>query len=92
MPEIYRDKKETISQYEGEKEVNKKYAKLGRKITDNAKSMLFGVNSNSPEYWGLREVLTEDEVDVLLTLKLRKWYTYEQICELNKKQFYCGTS
>ena len=79
MPEIYRDKQETISQYEGEKDFKKKYAKLARKITDNAKSMVLGVNAESPEYWGLREILTEEEVDVLLTMKLRKWYTFEQI-------------
>ncbi|MBQ2510145.1 MAG: FAD-dependent oxidoreductase, partial [Erysipelotrichaceae bacterium] len=87
MPEIYRDKKETISQYEGEKDFKKKYAKLARKITDNAKSMVLGVNAESPEYWGLREILTEEEVDVLLTLKLRKWYTFEQIYEKNMNQF-----
>ena len=78
MPEIYRDKKETISQYEGEKDFKKKYAKLARKITDNAKSMVLGVNAESPEYWGLREILTEEEVDVLLTLKLRK-YGFETV-------------
>ncbi|MBR3265266.1 MAG: FAD-dependent oxidoreductase [Erysipelotrichaceae bacterium] len=87
MPEIYRNKKETISKYEGEKDFKKKYAKLARKITDNAEHIIGGVKAEDPEYWGLREILSEEEVDVLLTLKLRKWYTYEQICELNKKQF-----
>ena len=87
MPEIYKDKKETVSQYEGEKDFKKKYAKLGQKITDNVKSKIGGVKADSPEYWGLREILSEEEVDVLLTLKLRKWYTFEQIYEKNKKQF-----
>ncbi len=87
MPEIYRDKKETISKYEGEENFNKKYAKLGRKITDNVKSIIGGVKSTSPEYWGLREVLTEDEVDVGLTMKLRKFYTFDELYEKNKKQF-----
>ncbi len=86
MPEIYRKKKETISKYEGEP-LQKKYAKLAGKITDNVKNKLRGVKSTDPEYWGLREILTEDEVDVLLTLKLRKWYTADQIYEKNKKQF-----
>ena len=86
MPEIYRKKKETISKYEGEP-LQKKYAKLAGKITDNVKNKLRGVKSTDPEYWGLREILTEDEVDVLLTLKLRKWYTADQIFEKNKKQF-----
>ena len=87
MPEIYRNKKETISKYEGEENFNKKYAKLGRKITDNVKSIIGGVKSTSPEYWGLREVLTEDEVDVGLTMKLRKFYTFDELYEKNKKQF-----
>ncbi|MBO4359114.1 MAG: FAD-dependent oxidoreductase [Erysipelotrichaceae bacterium] len=87
MPEIYRDKKETISKHEGEKDFKKKYAKLARKITDNVKTKIGGVKADSPEYWGLREVLTEDEVDVLLKMKLRKWYTFDQLCEMNKDQF-----
>ena len=86
MPEIYRNKKETISKYEGEP-LQKKYAKLAGKITDNVKNKLRGVKSTDPEYWGLREILTEDEVDILLTLKLRKWYTPDQMYEKNKKQF-----
>ena len=87
MPEIYRGKPETISKYEGEQDFKKKYAKLGRKITDNVKTKLKGVTSKDPEYWGLREVLTEPEVDIGLTMKLRKWYTFEQLYEKNKKQF-----
>ena len=87
MPEIYRDKKETISKYEGEKDFQKKYAKLARKITDNVEHKILGVKSTDPEYWGLREVLNEDEVDILLGMKQRKWYTYEQLYEKNKRQF-----
>ena len=86
MPEIYKNK-ETVSKYEGEKDFKKKYAKLGRKITDNVEHKILGVKSTDPEYWGLREILTEDEVDVLLGMKQRKWYTYEQLYEKNKKQF-----
>ena len=86
MPEIFRKNPETISKYEGE-ELNKKYAKLARKITDNVKTKIPGVKSTDPEYWGLREVLTEDEVDVCLTLKQRKWYTFEEIYQKNSKQF-----
>ena len=72
MPEIYRDKQETISQYEGEKDFKEKYARLGKKITDNVKTKIGGVKATDPEYWGLREVLTEEEVDIGLTMKLRK--------------------
>ena len=60
MPEIYRKKKETISKYEGEP-LQKKYAKLAGKITDNVKNKLRGVKSTDPEYWGLREILTETD-------------------------------
>ena len=94
MPEQYRSQKRTISQYQGKKPTTKeekllveKYCKLGKKITDNVEAKLKGVTVDSPEYWGLREILTEDEVDVLLKLKLRKWYTFEQLYKMNKKQF-----
>ncbi len=87
MPEIYRNNPETVSKYEGEAVLNEKYAKLAKKITDNVKVKLRGVKTTDPEYWGLREVLTEDEVDVALTMKLRKWYTFEQILDKNNKQF-----
>ncbi|MBQ6654956.1 MAG: FAD-dependent oxidoreductase [Erysipelotrichaceae bacterium] len=87
MPEIYRDKKETISQYEGEQDFKKKYAKLARKITDNVENKILGVKSTDPEYWGLREILNEDEVDILLTMKQRKWYTYEQLYEKQKGRY-----
>ena len=85
MPEIYRDKKETISKYEGEKDFKKEYAKLARKITDNVKHKIAGIKAEDPEYWGLREVLTEDEVDIGLTMKLRKFYTFDELYEKNKK-------
>ena len=60
-------------------EIAKKIAELGRKITDNVKTKIKGVRSTDPEYWGLREVLTEEEVDIGLTMKLRKWYTFEEL-------------
>ena len=87
MPEIYDQNKETISKYNGESELQKKYAKLARRITDNVKTKIGGVKSTDPEYWGLREILTEDEVDVALTMKIRKWYTIDELYEKNKKQF-----
>ncbi|MBQ1477400.1 MAG: FAD-dependent oxidoreductase [Erysipelotrichaceae bacterium] len=79
MPEIYRKNPATISKYEGEKDFKEKYAKLARRITDNVEHKIRGIRSTDPEYWGLREVLTENEVDVALTLKQRKWYTYEEM-------------
>ena len=87
MPEIYNSRPETVSKYDGEADFQKKYAKLAGKITDNVKTKLRGVKSTDPEYWGLREVLTEDEVDVGLKMKLRKWYTFDDLYQMNKKQF-----
>ncbi|MBE6002375.1 MAG: FAD-dependent oxidoreductase, partial [Sarcina sp.] len=87
MPEIYRGKQETISQYEGEKDFKEKYARLGKKITDNVKTKIGGVKATDPEYWGLREVLTEEEVDIGLTMKLRKWYSFDDLYKKNQKQF-----
>ena len=91
MPEQFRKNPATISKYEGielkteeEKRLFKKYAKLGKKITDNVETKLFGVTTDSPEWWGLREVLSEEQVDFLLKMKLRKWYTLEDLIELNK--------
>ncbi len=86
MPESYNKNPATISKYEGEKDFQKKYAKLGKKITDNVGHKLLGVKAEDAEYFGLREVLTEPEVDLCLKLKQRKWYTLADICQLMKKE------
>ena len=85
MPEIYDSNPRTKSKYDGEAVRNKKYAKLGARITDNVPHKLFGLKTTDEEYWGLREVLTEPEVDIALTMKQRKWYTYDQLLEMNRK-------
>ena len=77
MPETYDSNPITQSKYDGEAELNKKYATLGRRITDNVGHKLMGLKTTDEEYWGLREVLTEPEVDIALTMKQRKWYTEE---------------
>ncbi len=87
MPE---QNEKIYSVYQGKEiktEYDKKLCKLGRKITDNVKHKLKGVDSNCPEYWGLKEVLNEDIVDVALKMKLRKFYTFEELFDMNKKQF-----
>lgn len=71
------------SVYQGEKDFKKEYAKLGRKITDIAAHKVKGVNANDPEYWGLREVLTDDMVKVANKMKLRKFYTFEELYAMN---------
>ena len=78
-------KPEVRSKYQGEKDFKVKYAKLGKKITDVVPHKLFGVKAEDPEYWGLREVLNEEQVDFLLKMKQRKWYSLEDCIKMNKK-------
>ncbi len=72
-----------ISKYQGEANPDKRYLKLGRKITDVAAHKILGVTANDPEYWGLREVLTPEMCDVANKMKLRKYYTLEQLIKMN---------
>lgn len=94
MPEQYKGKPETVSKWQGfvpttpeEKAMVAKYEKFGRMITDNVDTILKGATTDSPEFWGLREVLTEDEVDFGLRMKLRKWYTLEDLIKIQAEQF-----
>ena len=75
------------SKYQGEKnyEFADEYCKLGKKITDVVPHKLFGVKTEDPEYWGLREVLNIDQVRLLLKLKQRKWYSLEDMIKMNKE-------
>lgn len=66
-----------ISKYQGEKNPDKRYLKLGKKITDVVPHRIMGITSEDPEYWGLREVLTPEMCDVANKMKLRKFYTLE---------------
>ena len=84
MPEKCK-KPEVTSKYEGEKDFKKAYAKLGKKITDVVPHKLFGVKNTDPEYWGLREVLNDEQVAFLLKFKQRKWYSLEQVIKMNKE-------
>lgn len=82
MPE----KNETIkNKYEGEKNPDKKILKLGRKITDCVPHKIFGVKSTDPEYWGLKEVVTDEMADIANKMKLRKFYTFDQLLKMNPK-------
>ncbi len=85
MPETYDKNPRTKSVYDGEAELHKKYAELGRRITDNVGHKLKGLKTTDEEYWGLREILNEHEVDVALSMKQRKWYTYEELFAKNKQ-------
>lgn len=73
-----------ISKYQGEKNPDKRYIKLGKKITDVVSHKIMGFGSEAPEYWGLKEVLTPEMCDVANKMKLRKFYTLEQLLKMNK--------
>ena len=80
MPEQFKQNPATISKYQGmqpkteeEKKKVAKYLKLAKRITDVVPHKLLGLTTDDPEFWGLMEVLSEDEVDVALTMKQRKW-------------------
>ena len=57
MPE---QNKRIISRFQNEKDFDREYAKLAKKITDVAKHKIGGITANDPEYWGLKEVLTPE--------------------------------
>ena len=73
-----------ISKYQGEKDVDKRYLKLGKKITDVVAHKIGGVKAEDPEYWGLKEVVTPEMCDLANKMKLRKFYTFEQLLKMNK--------
>ncbi len=73
-----------ISEYQNEKELQKNYAKLGKKITDVVVHKIGGVTADDPEYWGLREMLTPEMVDMCNKMKLRKHYTLDDLVKLHK--------
>ena len=74
-----------ISKYEGEKgyEYEKEFRKLAKKITDVVVHKITGVKTTDPEYWGLREVLSIEMVRILLKMKQRKFYTFEELLKMN---------
>lgn len=80
MPEQYKSVKPP---YQGEKNPNEKILKLGQKITDVIPHKIKGVTSQDAEYWGLREVITDEMADVALTMKVRHHYPFEEILKLN---------
>ena len=74
-----------ISKFQGEQNPDKKYIKLGKKITDVVPHKLFGPTANDPEYWGLREMLTPEMCDIANKMKLRKFYTIPQLIKMNRE-------
>ncbi len=80
MPEQYKSVKPT---WQGDKNPSEKILQLGKKITDCIPHKLKGITSDDAEYWGLREMVTDEMADVALKMKIRVHYTFEQILEMN---------
>lgn len=69
--------------HEGEENPSKPILKLGKKMTDVIVHKLKGLKSTDPEYWGLRETITDEEAEICLKMKLRKYYTLEELIKMN---------
>ncbi len=82
MPEQYKHVK---SKHQGEKNPDEKILALGRKITDVIPHKLKGVTSEDAEYWGLKELISDEMADVAMTMKVRVHYPFEEILKLNPK-------
>lgn len=80
MPEM---SKKIVPNKMGEKNPSKKVLKLGQKITDVVPHKIKGITSSDPEYWGLAELVSDAMADVALSMKLRKHYTFSQLCKMN---------
>lgn len=80
MPEQYKSVKPT---WQGDKNPSEKILQLGKKITDCIPHKLKGLTSDDAEYWGLREMVTDEMADVALKMKIRVHYTFEEILEMN---------
>jgi len=81
MPEQF---KTCRSQYEGEKEVHKEIQKLARRMTDCVAHKIKGVTTVDEEYWAMREVITDEMAHIANKMKIRRFYTIEQLIKMNK--------
>ncbi|MCR5468502.1 MAG: FAD-dependent oxidoreductase [Lachnospiraceae bacterium] len=66
--------------YKGEKNPSEKIIALAQKITDR---MGVKIDSDAPEYWGLRCVVTDEMADVALKMNVRQHYKFEELCAMN---------
>ena len=59
--------------------------KLGTMITDRyLVKYTRSMKTDDPEYWGLREMLTPEMVDMCNKMKLRKHYTLDDLIKLKE--------
>ena len=83
MPEM---SKVIVPPHMNDEVARKKIVKLGKKITDVFSHKLGKLTVKDPEYWGLAEIVSDEMADVALTMKVRKHYTFKDLCKLNKNQ------
>lgn len=70
-----------------DKTPNPKLLKFVRKVTDRAAGKIKGITVEDPEYWGfacifedeLDKEMSENSLDLLLQMKVRKKYPYSEI-------------
>lgn len=72
-----------VSKWQGDPNPDKEILKLARKITDVVVRKIKGVTSLDAEYWGLKEVVTHEMAVVANKMKLRTFYTFEQLQKKN---------
>jgi len=68
--------------YQNEKKRDAGLAKLARSVTDSVQHKISGISTEDPEYWGLKEVLSDEMVDLANRMKVRKFYTFEDCMKL----------
>ena len=69
-----------VPEHKGEVNYSEKILKLAQRITDRIGHK---VTTDDPEYWGLACVIDDEIADVALTMKVRKHYTFAQLCKMN---------
>lgn len=68
----------------GDPAPREKILKIGKKITDVIEHKVGKVTSDDPEYWGLAGIISEEEADILLPMKVRQPYTISELWALCK--------
>ena len=90
MPEI---SKKYIPAHANDKNPNPKLLKFVRKVTDRAAGKIKGITVEDPEYWGfacifedeLDKEMSENALDLLLGMKVRRKYPYREMMEMCSK-------
>ena len=90
MPEM---SKKYVPQHMSDKTPNPKLLKFVRRVTDRALGKIKGIGVEDPEYWGfacifedeLDKEMSENSLDLLLSMKVRKKYPYAEIMEKCRK-------